>query len=324
MSRRDLLAGASASAAMAMTSTLAAAPTENTKAISPAPRTCVSLNAPLRDLHGKVAFITGGSSGIGLGIARACVGSGMKVVITYRSKEHLDAALKSLPQDRNRVHAIKVDVTDTRALHDAAEESVETYGKVHLLVNNAGVQNSSPLSKISRPDWDLLMNVNVGGVLNCVQTFLPYLTTHREGAHIAATSSIMGLFTTGGGYAAYCASKFAVVAMMETLRSELAEARVGVSLLCPGLVKSNLEKGLTEHPAASDPLEVGKRLLEGVRRNELYVLTHPEFAPIIRKRFELIEGSLNHDLPVSEGRRSLAETSLATSIYTRDLADSAC
>lgn len=322
ITRRELLAGATAGVAISMTHSSAAESAVGMKAA--ASSTYRNCDAPLHDLKGKVAFITGGSSGIGLGIAQACIQSGMKVVITYRSKEHLETALATISKNRELVHAIQLDVTDAPALHRAAEESVAVFGKVHLLVNNAGVQDRSSLSAIRREDWDRLMSVNVGGVLNSVQAFLPYLTKHGEGAHVATTSSIMGLFTLGGGYAAYCASKFAVVAMMETLRAELSDARVGVSVLCPGLVKSNLEEGLADHAAASEPVEVGKCLLEGVRRNQLYVLSHPEFERVIHKRFDLIDHSINKNLSIPAPRQTLAESALAASLYVRELARDGC
>lgn len=327
LTRRDLLGGTALGAVAAITPAVAATGRENDKdrSLSLAGfRPCASPNAPLHELRDKVAFITGGSSGIGLGIAQACIQAGMKVVITYRSKDHLTTALSKLPSDPDRVHAIKLDVTDAPEFRRAADECVRVFGKVHLLVNNAGVQNASPLSTISREQWDQLMNVNVNGVLTGIQTFLPYLTQHKEGAHIVSTSSILGLFTIGGSYAAYCASKFAVVAMMETLRVELAESRVGVSVLCPGVVKSNLEKGLADAPAASDPVEVGVRLLEGVRRNDMYVLTHPEFRPIIRDRCTLIEQSTTFDGPINEAREALASSATAATIYRRELARTDC
>jgi NAD(P)-dependent dehydrogenase (short-subunit alcohol dehydrogenase family) len=322
--RRDLLAGAAIGATSAITPALVAATENDHPTTSIAPHLCASTNAPLRELTGKVAFITGGSSGIGLGIAQACLQAKMKVVITYRSKEHLETALKTLRADRNPVQAVEVDVTDVPALQKAAEHCVGVFGKVHLLVNNAGVQNPSPLTSISRKQWDQLMNVNVGGVLNCVQTFLPYLTRHEDGAHIVSTSSILGLFTIGGGYAAYCASKFAVVSMMESLRAELAKSRVGVSVLCPGVVKSNLEKGLANLPAASDPIDVGLKLIEGIRRNKLYILTHPEFEPIIRNRSQLIERSIEPASQVPDIRQQLVNSFIAGTIYSEELARGNC
>lgn len=162
----------------------------------------------MKDVEEKVAFITGGDSGIGLGIARACADAGMKVIITYRTKSHLDDAMKLLGTAGNRIHAINVDVTDRAGMEKAAVETTEVFQKVHLLVNNAGVGIIGGLSKATYDDWDWGMSVNLNGVFNGIRTFLPRMQAHGEGGQVVATSSLAGLLGHGPA-GVYTASKFA-------------------------------------------------------------------------------------------------------------------
>ena len=286
---------------------------------SSVPVGCTDLNTPMKEVAGKVAFVTGGSSGIGLGIARACADAGMKVVVGYRTKEHLDEAMQYFGRTKDRIHAINVDVTDRVGMKRAAAESVEVFGKVHVLVNNAGVQNPTVLSQISYDEWDRLMAVNVTGVLVGVQAFLPHLQEHGEGGQIVSVASISGLLADGPGYGAYCTSKFAVVGMMEALRVELAKANIGVSVCCPGVVKSNLEKGLKDWSVASDPYEVGGLVIKGIRSNALYILTHPEFGSFIEARCRTLVASVPHDVHTNQARTEFAHSLLANSIYISEL-----
>jgi NAD(P)-dependent dehydrogenase (short-subunit alcohol dehydrogenase family) len=269
----------------------------------------------MREVEGKVAFITGGSSGIGLGIAQICARAGMKVAIGYQTESNADQAMAHLSSAAERVHAIRVDVTDRQGMENAAAEVVKIFGKVHVLINNAGVQNPATLSNTSYAEWDRLIAVNLHGVFNGIHAFLPHIKQHGEGGHVVATSSILGLITAGGGYAAYCASKFAVVAMMETLRAELSELNIGVSVVCPGPVKSNLEDFLKDFKLALDPLEIGQVVLRGIQNNDLYVLTHPEFNPLIQCRHDAIIATTPKDMPPSDERHALANSALQNSIY---------
>src|ERR1700722_20445033 len=211
---------------------------------------CPSVPTPMKDVEGKVAFITGGDSGIGLGIARACADAGMKVVITYRTKSHLDEAMKYLEGAGNRVHAINLDVTDRVAMDKAADETIQVFQKVHLLVNNAGVGVIGGLSTATYDDWEWVMGVNVNGVFNGIHSFLPRIRSHGEGGQIVATSSLAGLLGHGPA-GAYTASKFAVVGMMEALRAELAETNVGVTVFCPGIVNTNIGSSARNRPAGA-------------------------------------------------------------------------
>jgi NAD(P)-dependent dehydrogenase (short-subunit alcohol dehydrogenase family) len=269
----------------------------------------------MNELDGKVAFITGGSSGIGLGIARAYAGAGMKVAIGYRTQANADHAMAQLSAAGSRVHAIRVEVTDPQSMENAAAEVAKVFGKVHVLVNNAGVQNPRTWSSMNSDEWDRLMSVNVGGVFNGVRAFLPLIKQHGEGGHVITTASILGLCTMGGAYGAYCASKFAVVAMMETLRAELCMSNIGVSMLCPGPVKSNLEEYLKTFELAADPAEIGRLALRGMQSNDLYILTHPEFNPFIQSRSEAILRSTPQDVRSNPELARRAESTLQRSVY---------
>ncbi len=306
----------------------------------------------MKDVEGKVAFITGGDSGIGLGVARACVDAGMKVVITYRTKSHLDEAMTYLQSAGNRVHAINVDVTDRPGMEKAAAETVQVFEKVHLLVNNAGVGVFGGLSTATYDDWDWGMGINVNGVFNGVRSFLPRIKAHGEGGQIVATSSLAGLLGHGPA-GVYTASKFAVVGMMEALRNELADGNIGVSVFCPGIVNTNIGssnrnrpstladvgfkpdpkfmasmaaamKQMKGPPPGMDALEAGQRVLHGVRNNDLYILTTPEFEQEFRARGELIVASLPQDVNPTEARVTLGRMVLGKTVYSTELDRKRC
>ncbi len=307
---------------------------------------CTTTPAPMKDVEGKVAFITGGDSGIGLGIARACTEAGMKVVITYRTSTHLDEAMKVLESAGDRVHAINLDVTDRAAMEKAAAETLAKFQKVHLLVNNAGVGIVGGLSKATYDDWDWGMSVNVNGVFNGIRTFLPRMQAHGEGGQVVATSSLAGLLGHGPA-GVYTASKFAVVGMMEALRAELDGTNIGVSVFCPGLVNTHIGQSNRNRPAnladtgfkfdprmmaqmqaamkqmkgpppGMDPLEAGRRVLEGVRNNDLYILTTPEFEAEFRARGEAILASLPQDVSVPPERVTLGRMILGKTVYASE------
>jgi NAD(P)-dependent dehydrogenase (short-subunit alcohol dehydrogenase family) len=311
-------------------------------------------DAPMRDVEGKVAFITGGDSGIGLGIARACAAAGMKVVITYRSSSHREQATATLLGSGADFHAINVDVTDRKGMASAAAETVRHFGKVHVLINNAGVVSMLPLGSTTYDDWDWCMNVNLNGVFNGIQTFLPYIKAHGEGGQIVTTSSMLGGMLAGPLWGAYSAAKFAVVGMMEALRAELAELHIGVSVFCPAGVSSDLdhsdrnrppelaengvpdletqirirnldsavERTISEHndpQALMDPLEAGEHVLHGIRSNALYIFSHPEYEQLLRERTAALLASITRpDQPVPLVRKAMTRI-FHNPIYANEL-----
>jgi NAD(P)-dependent dehydrogenase (short-subunit alcohol dehydrogenase family) len=331
-------AGTSAAALLANSTAAPAASSTDAK-----PEGCPATPAPMKDVEGKVAFITGGDSGIGLGIARAFTDAGMKAVITYRTQSHLDEAMTYLKGAGDRVHAINLDVTDRAAMERAAAETVKVFGKVHVVVNNAGVAVFGPLGSATYDDWDWGMGVNVTGVFNGVRCFLPRIKAHGEGGQVVATSSLAGLLGHGTA-GVYTASKFAVVGMMEALRSELADTNIGVSVFCPGIVNTNIGtsnrnrpttladsgfkpdpkmfarmqeqmKQMKGPPPGMDALEAGQRVLRGVRGNDLYILTTPEFGEEMQARADAIVASLPTDVNAPQARVTLERMIVGKSVY---------
>jgi len=255
----------------------------------------------MRTVQDKVAFITGGASGIGLGIAGAFVDAGMKVVIADLRQDHIDEANAAFERRGHgkRVHAIRLDVTDRAGMAKAADESERVFGKVHVLVNNAGVGIQGPFKGVSYEDWDFGMAVNLGGVINGLQTFLPRIRAHGEGGHIVSTASLAALTPMPATFVIYVAAKAAVVAISETIRGELAQEQIGVSVLCPGPIRTNIHEvsknrppqfGIGDafreaqkseapvgFPSMMEPAQVGALVLNAVRNDELYIITHGEW-----------------------------------------------
>ena len=193
----------------------------------------------MENVEGKVAFITGGASGIGLGIAKAFAKAGMKVVIADSRQNALDEAMVYFKTKNLPVHAIKLDVTDREAYAKAADEAESVFQKIHVLINNAGVASGGPVQMMTYKDWDFSMGVNVGGVINGLVTILPRILKHGEGGHVMATSSTGGIFAVGG-CVIYCTTKYAVAGMMECIATDLQDKNVGASVIVPGPTVTNL------------------------------------------------------------------------------------
>ncbi len=269
----------------------------------------------MQDVEGKVAVVTGGASGIGYGMARTFLKAGMKVVIMDFSQAHLDEVKAEL-KGVNNVHFMRVDVTDRAAMAAAADEVERVFGKVHLLCNNAGVASGQATDEADYAEWDRVLAVNLGGVINGIKSFIPKIKAHGEGGHIVNTSSMAGLIPlpeTGGIYAA---TKFAVRGLSDSLRLNLAKDGIGVSTLCPGLTRSRImttanpdgpaepEAGalFNDMSGAMDPLELGEAVLRGVQRNDPYILAHGEFKDEVREIFDEILDQFPEARDVPEGR----------------------
>ena len=250
------------------------------------------------ELQGRTALITGGVSGIGFGIARAFAGAGIRLILTYRNSFHRDAAERWFVDQQLPVPRFApLDVADRGQWAAVADE----VGPVHILVNNAGVSVFGPTDEASFADYDWIMGVNFGGVVNGLVTFLPRIKAQGEGGHIVNVAS-MAAFLSGPQAGIYTASKFAVRGLTESLRYNLAPHNIGVSLMCPGLTKTNawdsalkrpegfadsgfaaadraeLEQFGTAFDLGMDALEVGEKTLAGMIANKALILTHPEFA----------------------------------------------
>jgi NAD(P)-dependent dehydrogenase (short-subunit alcohol dehydrogenase family) len=271
----------------------------------------------MQDLKGKTLFITGGASGIGYGITKVLVDAGMNAVIGDIRQDHINEALDFFEkkQQGRQVHAIKLDITDRDAMKAAADETERKFGKVHVLINNAGVDPSGPLKEATYVDWDYAMGVNLGGVINGVQTFLPRILKHKEGGHIVSTASLAGLVTMPAQMAMYATAKAAVIAFMESIRGELAADNIGVSVLCPGPIKSRIHESGQNRPERfrqgsgfkaseeqlskrqvsdlwMEPTEVGEMVKRAILNNELYIITHGEWKDAVKSRFEGIMAAM--------------------------------
>ena len=295
------------------------------------PQPTVSQPPPLKDVAGKTAYVTAASDGIGLGIARALSNAGMNVVIGYRNEKRLAEALPLFKKGAP-VHAIKHDVTDRAGWTKLIEEIKGKFGNLHLLVNNAGVKTLSKASEAGAEEWDNAVAVNFTGIYNGVAAVVPHMKAHNEGGHIVTTASMSGLLpaVTAG---IYTATKFAAVGLMEGLRIELEGTNIGTSCFCPGGVSTdNLPPGSRPPPPATtpdgrprpqfklmDPLEAGERVLNGVRNNDLFILTHPEFKAGTQERFDAILASFTDEVAPPE-RIAGEQMTMRTGIYPREIA----
>ncbi|HTY48333.1 MAG TPA: SDR family oxidoreductase [Steroidobacteraceae bacterium] len=306
------------------------------------PEPAQSQPAPLHDLKGKVAYITASSDGIGLGIARAASNAGMKVVIGYRNPERLKAALPLFPKGNAGVFPLKHDVTDRDGWAHMLAQVKEKYGRLHLVVNNAGVKTFAQVSKVSPAEWDNAVAVNYTATYNSVAVCLPHMLEHGEGSHIAVTSSMSGLLP-GGPLGVYTATKIAAVGLIEALRVELEGTTVGTSAFCPGGVDTDNYLGSGKEnpyleelrakappgarfrrfngtPPGMDPLEAGERVLNGVIHNDLFILTHPEYMPGTQQRFNAMLISEPLEPPPPETRVRGEARVLHCGIYVREIA----
>lgn len=260
----------------------------------------------MQDLEGKVAVVTGAGSGIGEGIARAAAASGMKVVVADIDLAKAQAVASSLGE---QAMACGVDVSSLASVEALRDAALERFGSVHLLCNNAGVWIGAMMHDADIKDWQYLINVNLYGVIHGVKAFLPLLVEQGEG-HIVNTASMGGLIS-GPPEGLYTTTKFAVVGLSEALLMEVADKGVGVSVLCPGLVNTNLitqssavrpdelDSGIDHQQPAPDvangisPLVVGEQVIDAVRDGSFYVITHDEYRDIIAMRHDGILDALD-------------------------------
>lgn len=263
---------------------------------------------------GKTAFVTGGASGIGLALGRAFAGAGMKVVLADIEAGPLAAAVDGLTREGASVIGAACDVADPESVDRAAKTAFDTFGNVHVVCNNAGVAAGGGIDTISLDSWRWVVDVNLMGVLHGVRSFLPHMRAHGEGGHFVNTASMAGM-VSGMGFSPYTATKFAVVAMSEGLAPQVKPLGIGVTVLCPGYVRTRIgESGRNrperygqaqpiapDSPAAAlvaqvaeriaaglDPDNVAARVLAAIRADELYVFTDPEMTADAEERFATI------------------------------------
>jgi len=247
----------------------------------------------LTSLKGKTVYITGGNTGIGLGIGRAAANAGMNVVMGYIQDNQVEPALKLYKADqKNRVIAIRHDVTDRDGWITTLKQINDKFGNLHLLVNNAGIKTLRQISQVDSKGWDAAVAVNITGIWNGCSAAIPHMLAHKEGAHIVTTSSMGGILP-GVNAGVYTATKFGSFGIMEALRVELAGTNIGTSVFAPGGVSTdNILSDAGQTAANSmDPLEAGERVLNGVVNNDLFIFSHPEFKPGMKERFDAILAS---------------------------------
>ena len=254
----------------------------------------------MRELAGRTAFVPGGASGIGFALGHAFARAGMKVMLADIEAEALTAAVKRLRVSGPDVRGVCCDVADPVSVERAAAASFEAFGHVHVVCNNAGVGGGSGIDNISVDNWRWVLDVNLMGVVHGIRSFLPHIRAHGEGGHIVNTASMAGM-NSGLGFSPYSASKFAVVNMSEGLAMQLAPLGIGVTVLCPGFVRTRIWESGRNRPerygpsqspdpasdagklaanlaelgrSGLDPCDVAAQVVGAMRENELYVFTH--------------------------------------------------
>ncbi len=357
LSRRQLLGGIAAAAGTAgIAGAMASAPAQAQAPAGfegPPPDMGPSQKPPITDVKDKVAYITGGSSGIGLGIARALHEQGAKVILGNLNDRQWADALKEFPPNDPRVATVLQDVSERDAWESKADEIEKKFGPVHILVNNAGVGLFSSVKDGTMKDWDWGVGVNFWGPIYGCRTFIPRMLKHGEGSHIVTTTSTDGVLLGTAGI--YAVTKMAASGLMEQLRHELRETNIGTSNLIPGMTTSNLGRSETEYrpdalknepppggvPArAAGPrferppqpettplwarpqsaLTVGRFVVNGIVNNDMWIYPAPEYVVGVRARGEAMAESMVAYQPMPEHIAAGRARYYRTPIYVQEIA----
>ena len=278
----------------------------------------------MSDITGRVVFITGGAGGLGRGMAKAFAARGAKIMLADRDADGLASVAAELKSDGTDVGTVVCDVADLASVEAAAQATLEQFGKVHVVVNNAGVALGGQPGEIPMQDWRWIVDINLMGVVHGVEVFAPIIQAQGEGGHFVNTASMAGHFANPG-MSPYNATKYAVVGYSEGLRGELEATNIGVSVLCPAWVRTNIHNtsfgrpsgGPTQADAQNDPnyqnmasvinsgLDpelVGDWVADCVKANRLYIFTHPDFATAIDMKYAQIKA--DYDAAAADGRFS--------------------
>ncbi len=271
----------------------------------------------MKDISGKTAIVTGAASGIGLAIATALAEAGANVVMADIQKEAVEAAAHALSGTNKRVMPVRIDVTQEQTVVDALAAAERQFGRLHIACNNAGVpMHGARLVEVPRADWEFVVGVNLWGVIHGIRHFVPAILKHGEEGHVVNTASVAGFQNRRGtGQGPYSMTKYAVVSLSEALEHELEGTPVGVTVLCPGPIATNIARGarnrpdhmggplvragdeavLAERLAATglDPKTVGERVVEAIRSGTFYAFVGAVPAEVIRVRHRRIEAALN-------------------------------
>ncbi len=255
------------------------------------------------DFEGRVAVVTGGGSGIGAAMAKAFAKLGSKLVLADLDQAGMDRVAGEIRAAGGEAIAVRTDVTKLSEVQALADRTIAAFGAVHVVCNNAGVGVFGPMAEASDRDWQWVMNVNVWGVIYGIEVFVPRILAQRQGGHVVNTASMAGLQGMPG-LGVYCASKFAVVGLTESLNRELHGTGVGASVLCPMVVNTNINQSERNRPKellnaggesslaniqvteqrSIEASEVADRVVAGIKENALYILTHQESREILRRR----------------------------------------
>ena len=268
----------------------------------------------MKDVKDKVAVVTGAASGIGRGMAQSFVAAGMKVVLSDVEQARLAATCNELQASGADVHAVVTDVSKPDQVSALAQQTLSRYGAVHVLCNNAGVgTDARPSWSTSLEDWNWVLGVNLMGVIHGIRSFIPIMIEQGDEAHIVNTASLAGLVY--GQNTIYSVSKFGVVGLSENIQLELERAghKLKVSVLCPAWVNTDITRAGRNRPTGLappapraplnqvfadwaadqiakglDPRAVGDQVLDAIRNERFYVLTHPEWQPLIEHRMKTV------------------------------------
>ena len=263
-------------------------------------------------LNGKGAVVTGGASGIGLATAKVLASKGAKVVLADIEQSALDAAVEGMRTAGADVHGVVCDVRSLTAVQAMADAAFDALGKVHVVFNNAGIAVGGPILDMSHDDWRWTIDVDLWGPIHGVEAFLPRIVEQDEGGHILFTASFAGL-VPNSGLGPYCVAKYGVVAVAEVLYRELRQHQIGVSVLCPMRVGTNIgssernrqpdygeaaeQARVLDQDAGNADLAgrvievdgVARLTVDAIEQNRLYILPHEESRESIRRRFERID-----------------------------------
>jgi NAD(P)-dependent dehydrogenase (short-subunit alcohol dehydrogenase family) len=269
----------------------------------------------MRHLEGMTAVVTGAASGIGLGLARTFAREGMSVVLCDIRADRLDSALAEVRALGAKAIAVPTDVSDRASVEQAARRTIEAFGAVHVVCNNAGVtMHGKSVADLAPKEWDWVIGVNLYGVIHGVQIFLPLIRRHGGEGHIVNTASIAGFQVKPERKSgAYSTTKFAVVALSESLAQDLAETPIGVSVLAPAAVNTQIYRSGESRPErfggpfqipGNDPLHdelqfgmhpdaVGARVVHAIQARELFVFTHMECRDWLDQRHQRIHAAFD-------------------------------
>jgi NAD(P)-dependent dehydrogenase (short-subunit alcohol dehydrogenase family) len=271
----------------------------------------------MQDISGKTAIVTGAASGIGLGIATALAEAGANVVMADIQKDVVEQAAHGLSGTNKQVMATRIDVTQEESVLAALAEAEKKFGKLHIACNNAGVpMHGTRMIDVPVKDWEFVIGVNVWGIIHGIRHFVPAILKHGEEGHIVNTASVAGFQNRRGtDQGPYSMSKYAALSLSEALEIELEGTNIGVSVLCPGPIATNIAQGARNRPdhmggaqenarneamlaerlrtTGLDPKKVGERVVDAIRTRTFYAFVSAVPAEVIKARHRRIEEALN-------------------------------